>query len=176
MKIQTNKWCVYAHYVNEKCFYVGQGSMTRPFDFSNRNPTWNEIVKNNESSFDVKVLHVMFSPVEAIRKEQEEISRRSPECNMEPTGHHPRENGVKKFNCSLKLNNSRLFISQCLVKDKKSTMYKIHMYDTYSSWCCQRGMKPESMRRFSVSMRENASETQVGLSRRKSWEGVSFKK
>lgn len=70
-----NKFCVYIHFRidNHKAFYVGQGTILRPYARSRQNKMWNEIVKEAGGFFPI-IVKSNLSKNEALELESELIS------------------------------------------------------------------------------------------------------
>lgn len=79
-KIISKKYCVYEHWVNGKCIYVGSGDYNRPFEFD-RSSKWLEIFPTKEE-WDkvkynvVKIVHETDSRDDAYTYEENQTIKR----------------------------------------------------------------------------------------------------
>lgn len=86
----TKEYCVYEHWYEGKCVYVGSGDVYRPFEYS-RNERWSKIFSDREAwkeiRFDVvKIIFETDNREEAFKKEEEQTILRNSEgydlCNI----------------------------------------------------------------------------------------------
>lgn len=69
--------CVYAHYIDDQIFYVGEGNIGRAFtvSYNNRSKAWVNIVCKNPDKLRVEIFKIDISKEEAIAYEKELISK-----------------------------------------------------------------------------------------------------
>lgn len=75
--IISKKYCVYEHWYNGECIYVGKGDCYRPFEF-NRNKKWTEIFGDklewDKVKFDVvKIVYETDDIIDALKHEEKTI-------------------------------------------------------------------------------------------------------
>ncbi len=90
MKVYINKFCVYAHYVDGKCIYVGKGTPARAMD-RRRGDLYNETVAENNFELDVRFLRWFYSLKESLDFERKLIQKLKPKCNKHFNGFHASE-------------------------------------------------------------------------------------
>ena len=73
-------YCVYAHFQNEECFYIGMGTAQRSISPEWRNELWNARYK--EAPVTVKILHRTHDRREAFNLERHLIRVMKPSCNL----------------------------------------------------------------------------------------------
>lgn len=98
MRIDFNKWCVYAHYVSKekRPIYVGQGRSYRPYVPFERPGNWREFVDKNNGIVDVKILALLDTRKEALEFEKEQIKKLKPICNRFHNGWHLKHSADSK--------------------------------------------------------------------------------
>lgn len=70
----NKKYCVYEHWLDGVCFYVGKGlTKTRPYKFSpsQRNQNWKAYVKDRTKDIEVKIVETFDENAQALKKETE---------------------------------------------------------------------------------------------------------
>lgn len=79
-RVESGKYCVYAHLVAGATIYIGSGTASRPYMRTHRNPKWRELTTNG---FDVEILGWFDSSPAASVVEKEKIKELQPEANRE---------------------------------------------------------------------------------------------
>ena len=74
------KYCVYTHSANGEVFYVGQGSLTRPFMLSARNHDWADYVQALPS-YDITIVGWTNDHTEARQEARRLLTSLKPYCN-----------------------------------------------------------------------------------------------
>lgn len=78
----NKKYCVYGHYVDGTCIYIGSGRLARAFNVfqAGRNETWKARIKT--ANVDIEIFLFTDNRQEALKLERVMIRVMQPECNI----------------------------------------------------------------------------------------------
>ena len=82
--VNSQPYCVYAHFVNGECIYIGLGSIARAFGLRGRPASWYDVVRDAE--LNVVILEQFASRSDAAARERIMLSVFKPVCNTHGTG------------------------------------------------------------------------------------------
>jgi uncharacterized protein (DUF4415 family) len=84
LSIDGDQYCVYHHICDGKVFYIGSGTMARPFTRDGRSKRWLQFVKDHPQ-FDIRVVSRFQVLKEARQEESVQIKSMRPLCNGKAT-------------------------------------------------------------------------------------------
>lgn len=95
MIVSTKRWCVYYHYIEKICIYVGSGCAKRPYE-TFRSKKWHALVKKNNFCVDIRVVRWFDVLKEARAYEAKRIKVLHPICNKFHNGFRFKKSTVSK--------------------------------------------------------------------------------
>lgn len=93
--VRTRRWCVYMHYVDGECVYIGMGDITRPFEKTRRGKLWSDFTRDKD--MDIIILEMFDERRDAYDLEQMLIEVMKPRCNIRGT--RKGQKRMKRFEC-----------------------------------------------------------------------------
>lgn len=102
IEVYPSMFCVYAHFVNGECIYIGKGNWKRPYGFNGRKTVWGNNVLKDGNQLIVKVLKWFSYEKDALLFEKVLIKDIKPICNLMHT-----DRGVPKMKGRIPWNKGR---------------------------------------------------------------------